>query len=136
MGIGILLLGGKGDVLLGLQSLSGAIGMTALTYFLPFAMYWICFPSEMSQSRKVWFVVNIAIGVVIMVGGVVSSLRDIFGHLGGIFSGYCTLEFQYSPSNPNDPCYESGYNHSHILFGSANASVDGLNAARELTHHW
>jgi hypothetical protein len=30
------LLSGEGDVILGLQSLSGAVGMTAFTYFLPF----------------------------------------------------------------------------------------------------
>ena len=96
--VGQMLLGGSGDVILGLQSLSGAIGMTALTYFLPFVMYWLCFTEEMTRNRKVWFVLNILIGVVIMVGGVMSSLSDIINNSGGIFNGYCHLKHRYSPS--------------------------------------
>lgn len=113
--VGLILISGSGDILLGLQSLSGAVGMTALTYFLPFVMYWWCFPEEMTPLRKVWFVINTGIGLLIMVGGIVSSVSDIVENSGGVFSGYCHLEYRYSPSSPEDPCYISGYNRTHIF---------------------
>ncbi len=117
--VGLLLLGGSGDIILGLQALSGAIGMSALTYFLPFLMYWFCFPHEMTRKKIAWFSLNIIVGVIIMIGGVMSSVTDILENSGGILNGYCHLEYRYSPSNPQDPCFISGYNRTH-LFESLN----------------
>lgn len=90
------LLGGSGDVLLGLQSLAGAIGMSALTYFLPFIMFWSCFPKELSKNTKIIYIANIAIGVLIMCLGIISSLDTLIENSGGILSGYCHLEHTYN----------------------------------------
>jgi len=113
--VGLILISGSGDVILGLQSLSGAIGMTALTYFLPFVMYWWCFPEDMTPAKKFWFCLNTCLGFVVMVGGVMSSVADLVENAGGVFGGYCHLEYRYSPSNPEDPCFISGYNRTHLL---------------------
>ena len=51
--LGLALIGGSGDVILGLQSLSGAIGMTMLTYVLPYWAYALLFPEEMTAGKKV-----------------------------------------------------------------------------------
>ena len=113
--VGLILISGSGDVILGLQSLSGAVGMTALTYFLPFVMYWLVFPEEMDARKKFWFALNVALGVVIMIGGILSSAADLLENAGGVFGGYCHLTYRYSPSSPDDPCHISGYNRTHLF---------------------
>ena len=94
------LLGGSGDTLMGLQSLSGAIGMTALTFFLPFVMFWICYPQELSFFNKCTFAFHIALGVIIMFAGISSSLTDIIQDSSGTLNASCHLDIIYS----NDTC--------------------------------
>ena len=94
--VGLMLLSGSGDIILGLQSLCGSIGMSALTCFVPFVLAWLTAPKDLSAATKGWFGLNICVGVLVMVGGILSSLTDIFDNGGGIFAGYCHLEYAYS----------------------------------------
>ena len=49
----MLLIPREDDVLLLLQSLIGAVGMTAFTYVLPFFLHVMLAPTPISPSRKV-----------------------------------------------------------------------------------
>jgi amino acid permease len=107
-----LLVGVKGDVLLSMQSLSGAIGMTALTYVLPYMLHWMLHPERVTSVRmRAWYVLNICVAVVIMVGGTWFGLK---GMVEGLFADKpddeltCHLEFMYSPISPCDACYQGG----------------------------
>ncbi|KAL3918956.1 MAG: hypothetical protein SGPRY_005808 [Prymnesium sp.] len=77
LGLCQMLLGGEGDTLLALQSLSGAIGMAAFTYFLPFFFFWKLFPGDVGRGRAVWYGMNGTIGIAIMISGVVAALFDL-----------------------------------------------------------
>ena len=103
-----LLLSGEGDTLLSLQSLIGAIGMTAFTYFLPYAAYLVLAPEPLTRRRTAWCAANVVIGVVVMLAGLYASLADLVESSAGLFAGDCRIEYAYSPSSPDDPCYESG----------------------------
>jgi len=73
------LLSGEGDVILGLQSLSGAVGMTAFTYFLPFLCHG-AFTWDALQAKPLWlgyYAFNVAVGLVIMVGGIYVSVAEL-----------------------------------------------------------
>ena len=52
IGLCELLLGGTGDTLLSLQSLAGAVGMAAFTYFLPFVCHWELMGEELGTAAK------------------------------------------------------------------------------------
>ena len=77
LGLCQMLLGGEGDTLLALQSLSGAVGMAAFTYFLPFFFHWTLFSAEVGRGRAFWYAVNGAIGIAIMVTGIYSAMSDL-----------------------------------------------------------
>lgn len=77
LGLCQMLLGGEADTLLSLQSLSGAIGMVAFTYCLPFFFHWKLFPAEVGKVRAVWYGVNGAIGIGIMATGVYVAMFDL-----------------------------------------------------------
>ena len=96
IGLAQLLLRASGDILLGLQSLSGAIGMSALTYFLPYMMFWSCYPQELSIFGKVIFAINVIIGLMIMFAGISSSLTDIIQDSSGTSQASCHLNITYS----------------------------------------
>ena len=101
-----LLLAGEGDTLIALQSLIGAVGMTAFTYFLPYGLLLMMSPDDaITPARRAWCVGNIAIGMVVTVAGVYFSLDELVGSSAGLFAGDCKLEYAYSPSSPDDPCY-------------------------------
>jgi hypothetical protein len=103
-----MLLSGEGDTLLAIQSLIGAVGMTAFTYFLPYAFLLALSPTKLSRLRSCWCVANIAIGIVVMAGGFWSSITDLASASAGLFNGKCKLPNAYATDNPDDPCYESG----------------------------
>jgi hypothetical protein len=103
-----MLLSGEGDTILGMQSLAGAVGMAAFTYFLPFIMHYIFFYEEVSRLRAVYYAVNGVIGMAIMIGGVYASVHELAGSATGFFDGKCRLEYSYAPTSPDDPCYISG----------------------------
>ena len=103
-----LLLSGEGDTLLSLQSLIGAVGMVAFTYVLPYVFAMILDREAMPRCRMVWAVVNIAIGLVGMMAGLVSSLIELMESSAGLFNGDCKLAWSYAPTSPDDPCYISG----------------------------
>lgn len=57
-----MFLSGEGDLLLSLQALVGAVGMTAFTYFLPYVLLAELSPVPLTLWRKSWLIVNIVIG--------------------------------------------------------------------------
>lgn len=81
-GIAILLLGGDGDILLSIQSLAGAIGFAALTYFLPLFFGWMMLPPPSGISR-VLQVVSFVICVGLMLVGVYFEIQWIIEAAGG-----------------------------------------------------
>ena len=101
------------DVLLSLQSLSGAIGMTALTYILPYVLHWMLHPEKVRRwPMRVWYVINIVVAIIVMIGGTWFGFMEL---ITGIFEGAtgpqedtCHLEFMYSPMSPCDSCYQGG----------------------------
>jgi len=98
-----------GDVLLTVQSLSGAIGMTALTYILPFVVHWILQPHRVrSWGMRAWYVINIVLGVQIMIGGTVSGITELVDGLFPDPNGPQCTEFEQAPRSPCDPCYRGG----------------------------
>jgi hypothetical protein len=101
------LLSGEGDTLIAIQSLIGAVGMTAFTYFMPYILLILITPTPLSRPRLCWFYFNIAMGVVVMFGGLASSMDDLISSSTGLFAGTCTLSFAYSPTSPEDPCFVS-----------------------------
>lgn len=102
------LLSGEGDTLIAIQSLIGAVGMTAFTYFMPYILLILLTPTPLSRLRLCWFYFNIGMGVLVMFGGLASSMDDLISSSTGIFAGTCTLSFAYSPTSPDDPCFDSG----------------------------
>ena len=102
------LLAGEGDLLLSLQSLIGAVGMTAFTYFLPFLIHASLSRAPLSAARKAWAAVNVTIGLLVMAAGLVAAVRDLSQSAGGYFSGTCKLKYAYSPRSESDPCSLSG----------------------------
>ena len=78
-----LLLSGEGDTLLSLQSLIGAIGMTAFTYFLPYAAYLVLAPEPLTRRRTAWCAANVVIGVVVMLAGLLRLARRFGRVVGG-----------------------------------------------------
>ena len=104
------------DVILDLQSLTGAAGMAGMTFFLPsvFAVALLP-PGTMGAVETAWCHVNFWLGVVIAVAGVWTSMLDLMedsggssGGGGGVGGGQCLLEYTYAPHDPGDPCYVSG----------------------------
>lgn len=80
-----LLLGGEGDVLVSLQSLAGAVGYTALTYFLPLLFGWVLLPPRRRLERG-YQVVSFVFCVVLMVAGVYFCTQDLV-ESAGAFGG-------------------------------------------------
>jgi hypothetical protein len=85
------LLSGTGDVILGLQSLSGAVGMTAFTYFLPFLCHGAFEWDTISTKPLVLFYYgfNVVMGLVVMVGGIYVSVAELTAgaaNAGGAFA--------------------------------------------------
>jgi hypothetical protein len=103
-----LLLAGEGDTLVALQSLIGAVGMTAFTYFLPYVLILMLAPTPPSRWRRYWYLANIALGLTVMLAGLSSSLYELVSSSAGFFAGTCRLEYAYAPESPHDPCYLSG----------------------------
>uniref|UniRef100_A0A7S3APB8 Amino acid transporter transmembrane domain-containing protein n=1 Tax=Haptolina ericina TaxID=156174 RepID=A0A7S3APB8_9EUKA len=103
-----MLLSGEGDTLLALQGLIGAVGMAAFTYCLPFVLQTELSTAPLSFGRKCWNGTNIAIGGVVMLAGLWSSLSDLIEASPGIFAGACRLPFAYAPESEADPCHVSG----------------------------
>lgn len=131
-----LLLAGEGDTIFALQSLVGAVGMTAFTYFLPLLFFNLLLGDRISWNRRCWHGINFIAGVralwlfplrvfydqanllvfltilrslmqiVIMIGGLYYSMSDLLTSAGGVFNGVCLLKYSYSPENPDDPCHE------------------------------
>jgi len=104
-----VLLSGTGDTLLAMQSLAGAIGMSAFTYTLPFMFHWELMGHNWSLCKKSWYLTNIVVGLVIMGGGLwaaLSNLKDASTR--GMFMSQCHLQYAYSPTDPRDPCFISG----------------------------
>ena len=103
-----LLLAGEGDTIFALQSLIGAVGMTAFTYFLPY-IFLLAMAADLepplSRSRRAWCCANIVIGLGVMIAGAWSSLEDLISSSAGLFAGECRLEYAYSPTSPDDPCF-------------------------------
>jgi hypothetical protein len=99
------LLSGEGDTLLSLTSLTGAVGMVAFTYFLPYVFYAILSREPLSPRYKAWAVFNVVIGMVVMFVGLFASIDELLQSSGGLFSGQCQLRYAYSPNSPADPCY-------------------------------
>ena len=98
MFIGQMLLSAEGDTLLLLQSLSGAVGMTAFTYVLPFAFSWILHGKDFGRLTKGWYAFNIGVGLVIMGTGVVTSVAGLVGTSHGVFNGDCRIRYDVSSS--------------------------------------
>jgi solute carrier family 36 (proton-coupled amino acid transporter) len=106
IGLCELLLGGTGDTLLSLQSLAGAVGMSAFTYFLPFVCHWELMGEKMGTCRKIWYSVNIVFGVAIMLGGLYSATDDLVSSSDS-GSPMCHLAYAYAPFDPLDPCFNT-----------------------------
>lgn len=104
-----VLLSGTGDTLLAMQSLAGAVGMSAFTYTLPFLFHWELFGETLGPIKKGWYLLNIFVGLVIMGGGLWAAMSDLHdASTGTLFDSACHLAYAYSPTNPDDPCYISG----------------------------
>ncbi|EOD08065.1 hypothetical protein EMIHUDRAFT_120967, partial [Emiliania huxleyi CCMP1516] len=106
-----LLLSGEGDRLIAVQSLIGAIGMTAFTYFLPYVLLIALAPVPLGAGRLAWMTLNIAAGLIVMFAGLASSVEELYSSSSGFFDGECRLEYTYSPESPDDPCFLSGLPH-------------------------
>lgn len=111
----IMLVGVEGDVLLAMQSLSGAIGMTALTYVLPYMLHWMLHPEKVrSWLLRIWYLFNVVVAVVIMVGGTWFGVKGMVEGIVAVAEApegtepMCHLEFMYSPMSPCDSCYKGG----------------------------
>ncbi|KAJ1639980.1 transmembrane amino acid transporter protein-domain-containing protein [Pavlovales sp. CCMP2436] len=127
------LVGVKGDVLLAMQSLSGAIGMTALTYVLPYALHWTLHAEQVrSWPRRLWYVFNILVALVIMVGGtwfgVKGIVEGLFDSAGSGEADTCHLEFRYAPVSPCDACYKGGLPEKYyaLPYAARNGTCDAL----------
>lgn len=103
-----MLLSGEGDTLIALQGLTGAVGMVAFTYFLPYVFHAILSTEPLSRTRKQWAVLNVLIGLVLMLTGVASSTAELLGSSTGLFAGTCKLSWTFAPQSPLDPCNASG----------------------------
>ena len=87
-----------------IAGLSGAVGMSAFTFFLPFAFSWELFGLH-SRWTMFFYAVNIFIGGVIMFGGLYASLSDLAEASSD--PAPCHLQYSYSPLDPEDPCYNN-----------------------------
>jgi len=105
--VGQMLLAGEGDTLIALQSLIGAVGMTAFTYFLPYILLLLMLPERVDARRRAWCVANIALGTVVMFAGIYFSLDELISSSAGFFAGDCRLAYAYAPTSPDDPCFET-----------------------------
>ena len=64
---------------------------------------------SLGPIKKGWYLLNIFVGLVIMGGGLWAALSDLHdASTGTLFDSACHLEYAYSPTNPDDPCYISG----------------------------
>ena len=61
--------------------------------------------APLSPRRRAWCYASIVVGLAVMVGGARSSLEDLISSSAGLFAGECRLEYAYSPTSPDDPCY-------------------------------
>jgi len=111
-----LLLSGQGDTLLAMQSLAGAVGMAAFTYFLPFLFHWELVGVS-SSSVKAWYVLNIIMGLAVMGGGLFSALADLADASGG--DSFCHIKYAYAPLDPKDPCFNQTL-HTSVWHHSSN----------------
>ncbi len=112
--LGKALLVNEGDVLLALQSFSGAVGMTWFTYIAPFAFHWLLRTEAegdkgLGRPMKFWYIGNMVFGVVTMVCGLASSSLDLLDAFGSGLGRSCNIHYRYSPASPLDPCHSSGY---------------------------
>ena len=104
--IAAIFLAVSGDVILDLQSLVGAIGMTAMTFFLPSIIHYAFNMNERSSiAERTWVVTNFIMGLFIMFSGLSGSLDRLFGSK---YENQCPARYVYSPADPADPCYVSG----------------------------
>ena len=55
----------------------------------------------LSRPRVAWFAVNIAVGVVVMLAGLISATQELVESSGGLFAGSCKLLYSYAPSDPD-----------------------------------
>ena len=103
-----MLLSGEGDTLIALQALIGSVGMAAFTYFIPYLLQAELAPTPLSTGRKCWGGANIAIGSLLMLAGLWSSMSDLVEASPGLFAGTCKLPYAYAPRSESDPCHLSG----------------------------
>lgn len=96
----------SGDVILDLQSLAGAVGMTAMTYFLPSIIHYAFNMNERSsRTEHIVVSINFVMGLFIMLSGLYGSLDRLFSSK---YENQCPVRYVYSPHDPGDPCYASG----------------------------
>ena len=101
---------GSEDVIVDAQALTGAVGMTLMTFFFPSVLVVALLPEgAVSARERRWAAVNFVVGVVVAAAGVAASAGDLLRDRGGGFGGVCEREWlTYAPHDPGDPCYVSG----------------------------
>jgi len=121
--ISATLLGGNGDLLLSLQSLSGAIGFVMMTYVLPLLFGWVLLP-QTGKLTLVYHVASFILGLFIFVLGTIFAVKDVVEKSGAF-------------STEESHCHYYGYNYysggSHFgcraaLGKPANESSDNASA--------
>jgi len=80
--IASLLLGGDGDVLLAVQSLSGAVGYMMMSYVLPLLFGWVLLP-RVSTWRCALYAVSFVGCTVLAIAGVIFDTEDLVEASGG-----------------------------------------------------
>ena len=103
-----MLLSGEGDTLIALQALIGSVGMAAFTYFIPYLLQAELSSTPVSTARRGWGAANIALGGLLMLAGLWSSMSDLVEASPGLFAGICKLPYAYAPRSEADPCHLSG----------------------------
>jgi len=98
-----IFLAASGDVIINLQGLAGAVGMTAMTFFLPSLIHYAFNMHDRSTKLEyVWVACNFLFGVLIMLSGLYGTISDI---LADSLVKQCPATYVYSPHDPRDPCH-------------------------------
>lgn len=105
-----LFLAASGDVIINLQGLAGAVGMTAMTFFMPSLIHYAFNMHENSTRLDyAWVFCNFFVGVLFMISGLYGTVSDI---LADQIVKQCPATYVYSPYDPRDPCYVSLHRNS------------------------
>mmetsp|Transcript_1587 Transcript_1587/g.5516 ORF Transcript_1587/g.5516 Transcript_1587/m.5516 type:complete len:729 (+) Transcript_1587:142-2328(+) len=89
------------DISAGGHALVSHPGMTLSASTTSRGTYW----GRYSRSKRMWHGCNIVLGIVIMILGLVFSIKDLASSSNGFFQGSCDIEYKYSPQDSRDPCY-------------------------------